>query len=197
MEQVLNLISQHQLTSFLDIGANYGRFSVALKNFYQDMDILMLEANPFCDAFLKRTGISYELVCLSDSEKEVKFYFQDNDFTGTGASYYLEKTQWYSNKNFTKMQTRRLDDVVTKTYDFIKLDTQGSELDIMKGGKKTIGAARFVLIETSLIEYNESAPLKQEIFEYMQNIGFKPLEMVEEHYMGESVIQEDWIFQNA
>lgn len=194
MQKVIEFVQQKQIKSLLDIGANQGMFSMVMRNTFPDMDIFMLEANPFCDTFLKRTGIPYEIACLSDTEKEVNFYMEDTNFVGTGASYYLEKTQWYSRKNFTKMQTKRLDDVVSKSYEFIKLDTQGSELDIMKGGTKTINDAKYVLIETSIIEYNENAPLKKEIFNYMLSIGFKPLEMVEEHYMNNKIIQEDWIF---
>lgn len=194
MEDVINLIKEQNLRSMLDIGANLGTYSFAIKNYVPELEIFMIEANPFCDGFLKKTGIPYEIVCLSDSEKEVEFYIQDGNFVGTGASYYLEKTDAFANKNFTKMNTKMLDDVVTQTYDLIKMDTQGSELDIMRGGKKTIDAAKYVLLETSLIEYNENAPLKEDIFNYMSNVGLKPYKKVEDHYMNGTLIQEDWIF---
>lgn len=194
MQKVIQFVSQNNIKSILDIGANQGMFGSVMRRMFPDMEIFMIEANPFCDNFLKRTGIPYEMVCLSNEEKEVKFYFEDNNFVGTGASYYLEKTEWYSKKNFTKMMTKRLDDVVKPSYDFIKLDTQGSELDIMKGGQKTLDNAKYILIETSVVEYNENAPLKEEIFNYLSSIGFKPLEMVEDHYMNDKLIQEDWIF---
>lgn len=195
MQRVAQLIQEGKIKSVLDIGANQGYFSMSIRNSFPDVDILMIEANPFCDNFLKKTGIPYEMICLSDTEKEVKFYFEDNNFVGTGASYYLEKTEWYSKQNFTNLNTKRLDDVVSKPYDLIKLDTQGSELDIMRGGSKTVDSAKFILIETSLIEYNENAPLKKEVFNYMSSIGFRPLEMVEEHFMNNKVFQEDWIFE--
>ncbi len=194
MKKVIQLIEEGKIKSVLDIGANQGHFSIMIKNSFPDVDIFMIEANPFCDNFLKRTDIPYEMVCLSDIEKEVSFYFEDKNFIGTGASYYLEKTKHYSLKNFTNLTTKKLDDVVNKQFDLIKLDTQGSELDIMKGGAKTVNGSKYILIETSLIEYNENAPLKEEVFNYMDSIGFKPLELVEEHYMQNEIIQEDWIF---
>lgn len=194
MQKVLRLIQEGKVKSVLDVGANQGYFSITINNIFPHIDILMVEANPFCDSFLKRTGIPYEMICLSDDEKEVDFYFEDKNFVGTGASYYLEKTQHYSLKNFTKIRTKRLDDITNKQFDLIKLDTQGSELDIMKGGVKTVDNAKYILIETSIIEYNENAPLKKEVFNYMDSIGFKPLELIEEHYMNNKIIQEDWIF---
>lgn len=193
MQKAIEFIRDNNIKSILDIGANQGHFSLTVKSVFPDMDILMFEANPFCDNFLKKTGIPYEMICLSDTEKEVKFYFEDKNFTGTGASYYLEKTPWYSLKNFTKMNTRRLDDVVSKSYDLIKLDTQGSELDIMRGGVKTICDAKFLLIELSIIEYNENAPLKEEVMNYVSSMGFRPLELIEEHFHDGTLVQEDWI----
>lgn len=194
MQDLIDLIRKQNLKSMLDIGANLGSFAHVIKSYVPDLEIMMIEANPFCDGFLKKTGIPYQIVCLSDSEKEVNFFLEDKNFVGTGASYYLERTQAYASKNFTKMNTKMLDDVVSQTYDLIKMDTQGSELDIIKGGKKTIDAAKYVLIETSIIEYNENAPLKEEIFNYMANIGFKPFKKIEDHFMDDKLIQEDWIF---
>ena len=194
MQKVIDLINEGQIKSVLDIGANKGMFSQFLMANFPHLNVFMIEANLFCDAHLKRTGIPYEIVCLSDTEKEVEFFVEDVNFTGTGASYYLEKTDAYSKRNFTRMMTKRMDDVVKTPYDLLKLDTQGSELDILKGGPNTVANAKFVLIETSLIEYNEKAPLKEEVFAYMQSIGFKPMEIVELHYMNDAVIQEDWIF---
>lgn len=186
--------------TFLDIGANIGMFSRAVKNAFPNMEILMIEANPFCDSALSTADIPYEIVCLSDVEKQVKFYFEDNNFRGTGASYYLEKTEHYSKKNFNLMDTKLLDDVILgkygeqKQFDFIKMDTQGSELDILKGGQKTAAQAKYILIETSIVEYNENAPLKNEVFDYMSSIGFKPEALLENHYHKGELIQEDWIF---
>lgn len=186
--------------TLLDIGANVGSFSQGLKHAFPNIEVFMLEANPFCDAALSRTGIPYDIVCLSDTEKEVKFYFQQSNFVGTGASYYIEKTEWYNKDNFTLLQTKLLDDVILakygehKQFDFIKMDTQGSELDILRGGKKTAAQAKYILIETSIIEYNENAPLKNEVIDYMSSIGFKPEYMLEQHYHEGALIQEDWIF---
>jgi FkbM family methyltransferase len=186
--------------TFLDIGANIGNFSLSVRNSFPDIEIFMIEANPFCDSALQQSGIPYEIVCLSDTEKQVKFYFEDNNFRGTGASYYLEKTEHYSRQNFTVMDTKLLDDVILskfgeyKKFDFIKMDTQGSELDILRGSNKTVEQAKYILIETSIIEYNDKAPLKDEVMSYMSYLGFQATNLVEKHYHKGTLVQEDWIF---
>lgn len=199
MRKILDHIGRNNISSLIDIGANVGNFTCLVKSFFPNIDVLMIEANPFCDNMLKRTGYPYEIVCLSDSKKEVKFFFEDKNMIGTGASYYLEQTRFYSMQNFTMMETETLDELLktkydSKSFDFVKMDTQGSEIDIMKGATETMSKAKHVLLETSLIEYNAGAPLKQDYFDFMSQIGFKPVEMVEEHYSEGRLIQEDWIF---
>jgi FkbM family methyltransferase len=45
----------------------------------------------------------------------------------------------------------KLDDVVVGNYDLIKVDTQGSELDIIQGGINTFTNAKVVICEVALI----------------------------------------------
>lgn len=201
MENTLKFIHQNNIKSILDIGANVGNFSRIIKFYFNDIDIFMIDGNPFCDAMLNRMEIPYKIVCLSDKKKEVEFYIEDSNFVGTGASYYLEKTEHYSLRKHIKTQTELLDDVVdNKTFDLIKIDTQGSEIDVMKGGTKTISNAKYVLLETSLIEYNEGAPLQNEVFDFMSSIGYDKHSLLEvqhrNHNPANEVIQEDWIFKN-
>lgn len=199
MQKILEFIDRNNVTGLLDIGANVGNFSRSVKHFFPNINIFMLEANPFCDTFLKRSGIPYKIACLSDEKKEVKFYFEDKNMTGTGASYYLEDTRYYAMQNFTRMDTQLLDEVLAEEcsdliFDMIKLDTQGSEIDIMRGGPKTLAAAKYVVIELSLTQYNVGSPLKDDVLKFMEEKGFKPSEMVEEHFFDGNKIQEDWVF---
>jgi FkbM family methyltransferase len=199
MEAILKFIEKNNVTSIIDIGANVGRFSSIVRHYFPQTELFMIEANPYCDNLLSRLDIPYEIVCLSDEEKEVKFYVEDENLIGTGASYYLENTRYYSRQNYMRTKTKLLDNIISeryndKSFDMIKLDTQGSEIDIMKGGLKTVDRARFVLVELSLIEYNLGAPLKDIVVDFMQTLGFKPLELVENHVVEGVLVQEDWIF---
>ena len=41
-----------------------------------------------------------------------------------------------------------------KLPNFIKIDTQGSEIDILKGSKNTLKNCNLIYLETPIIEYN-------------------------------------------
>lgn len=198
MDKVLEFIDQYNINSLLDIGANVGNYSRAIKYFFPEMKLLMIEANPNCENHLKNTGIDYRIACLSDSEKEVDFFLQDDNDIGTGSSYYLENTEYYSQKRSIKRMTTTLDKLVDdQAFQFIKMDTQGSEIDIIKGGMSVINRAKFISIEISLVEYNIGSPQKNDVVSFMKDIGFYPIKLVEEHYSKGNLIQEDWIFARS
>jgi len=119
-----------------------------------------------------------------EDEKEIEFYLTKENDVCTGNSVYLEKTKHYSEENLIieKRITKKLDTIFNDIkFDLIKMDTQGSELDILKGGLETIKNSKYILIETSIKEYNKDAPLEHEIIGFMKNNGFPNYIELEKH----------------
>ncbi len=56
----------------------------------------------------------------------------------------------------------------------MKLDVQGYEIEVMKGGNIALTNSEAVLMEVALLEYNRGAPLINEVFEFMSSFGFVP-----------------------
>jgi FkbM family methyltransferase len=167
--------------SVLDIGANVGEFSHLCKSLWNDIDILMVEGNENCEPDLKLTGYPYAIELLGDEEKEVDFYIQSDNIKGTGCSYYREVTHLYDEPIIVKKTLKKLDDIVNQTFDIIKIDTQGSELDIIRGGRDTISKASYVILELPIKEYNLNSPKIEEIIEEMKSLGFDDFNPIEEH----------------
>ena len=178
------LSKKYKPNSILDIGAHHGEFSKFCKSLWKDVDLLMIEGNDECDSILDNVPFDHCIVLLSDTNKEVTLYLNPNNFDCTGTSYYKERTRHYKNSIEVKKNTYTLDEVVEdidKKYDIIKIDTQGSELDIIKGGLKTAQNCSYFIMEVPTLQYNEGSPLFDEIIEYMNNIGFSDYEIIEEH----------------
>lgn len=200
----IEYMKEKQVKSVLDIGANVGSFSLGIKTFLPDIDIFMIEGNPFCDAELKNKNIPYTIACLSDSEKFIKMHINKNNIRCTGTSYYKETTHHYDDADYINVNAKLLDNIIHETFgeykqfDYVKMDTQGSELDIIRGGRKTIDQAKYIQIELSLIEYNKGAPLKNDVISFMESIGFKQDILINKHHWDQDpskdCIQEDWIF---
>lgn len=61
--------------------------------------------------------------------------------------------------------------------DLLKLDVQGAELDVLKGALECLTSASHVILELQKVEYNQGAPLKDTVIEWMQQQGFQCLGM--------------------
>jgi hypothetical protein len=59
----------------------------------------------------------------------------------------------------------------------LKLDVQGYELEVLRGGPRTLTLAEVVLLEVSLLEYNQGAPLMPEVVAFMNSAGFVPYDV--------------------
>ena len=60
-----------------------------------------------------------------------------------------------------------------KQPDLIKIDVQGSELDILKGATKVLKQCDNIILEMQYVDYNKGAPKAQEVIEYLKSIGFE------------------------
>jgi len=198
--------------NILDIGANFGNFSMRCKQtLWLFSNYYLIEANEECKFRLSMTGfpnIFYNLLG-SEDDKIVTFYKTKDAYACTGNSYYREKTKHYAddkvimvNKKMITLDTLFKDKNVK--FDFAKLDTQGSELDIIKGGLKTLTTCKYLLLEVSTKYYNEGIPLKNEIVNFMKDIEYNKYEVIDQHMweqiepvgninMGD-IFQEDIIF---
>jgi FkbM family methyltransferase len=74
-----------------------------------------------------------------------------------------------------KIKTTKLDDLSEPDeIDFIKLDTQGAELEILKNGKKCLKNSLAIQLEVSFFNLYENQPTFGDIDTYLRSIGFVP-----------------------
>lgn len=78
--------------------------------------------------------------------------------------------------------------------DFIKIDTQGSELDILDGATKCLEHTVMVLLEVSIHRYNKGAPLIADVIQYMNNKNFEIVDIIENHIINNYLAQIDILF---
>lgn len=176
-----------------DIGARHGYWSEYL-NRHIDAQFFLFEANEEHTPILQRRAYPFVTEILSDAQKEVTWYGTGS----TGDSYYKENTEAYDDVAGKPMLTKTLDAIVFERKfplpDFIKLDTQGSEIDILNGAADCLFHAVFVYIECSLVNYNDGAPQLTEMIAFMNSRGFVAWDIGEEHRKAGALIQLDVLF---
>ena len=188
--------------TILDIGAHKGQFYNWAKNVWPDAFIWMIEANECHEKNLKNLTLNnkdrYTIATMGDIEREVNFYTRKDKPHTEGASYYKEANYWDIPQlvQESKIKLQKLDNIFEDgaIFELIKIDTQGSELDILKGGVELVSKASAIVLEVAYIEYNEGAPSVKEITDYMNKIGFEERMSIGEHYDGETVVQRDLLF---
>ena len=185
-----------KLDIIFDIGAYRGEWSKLLdETSLKNKQFYLFEANEENRPFLEKLGYKFFFNVLSDRKKEVNFFSN----ISTGDSYLVEQTSFYQND--VKPILRKaitLDELVEKEKlplpNFLKIDTQGSELDILKGSKKSISTCSLIYLECPIIEYNLNAPNLNQYIEYLNSINFVPLDVCEIHKMDKILIQIDILF---
>jgi FkbM family methyltransferase len=167
-----SVLKHYRCKSLLDIGANTGEWATAQKLVSPEIHIMCVEGNPECDPFLKKTGFDYMIQMLSDDKRPVSFYLNPSNSVCTGSSYYKENSRHYDGSHIT-IQSNRLDAIFNNDrFDSIKIDTQGSELDILTGGVELLKNIKVVCIEVSKKPYNIGSPLEDTTSEFMESNGF-------------------------
>lgn len=197
----LHVISKYFIPHrVLDIGANIGQFHQLFKQSYPSSFVFSIEASPSCEDHLKNVTSNYLIAMLSKDNAIYNFYSRKGDPTCTGNSIYKEMTPFYSDDQVEILQQDgvKLSDLFTEDseFDLIKIDTQGSELDIISGGMDLCKKSKGILLEVSLTQYNEGAPLYNEVISFMQNIGFKAKEILDES-RNHGSHQQDILFINT
>lgn len=192
--------------AILDIGANIGQFSCEAKNHFPDAFFFLIEPNPYCQDIIKTLGFPYYIGAVSDIEKEITFYMSKVDPLCTGNSLYREVTSFFSSENLIehKLKTTTLDILFDPEgplpfyFDLIKIDTQGSELDILKGGINTLRKGWGVILEVAVNRYNIGAPMCDEVFDFMDKHGFEKKEKVGSNSNPDTheLVHEDYLFIN-
>jgi FkbM family methyltransferase len=196
----LNILKNENFTPkrFLDIGANIGNYSKMIKEIWSEVDVFMVEANPHNEQFLKNTGYDYIISLLSDKISVYDFYLNKTDINSTGCSIYREDTLYFSDENLDviKLTSNTLDNLFEdQQFDLIKIDTQGSEIDILKGGLNLISKSQYIIIEASLINYNIDAPLINDVLNFMISNNYMMIDVIELHYLNKTLSQIDILFK--
>lgn len=184
----------------LDIGANTGGWFLEASHVFPGAYILSIEANEECEEVLKLTNPNYKIAFLAKDNEKYKFYKNKDVYGSTGNSMYKELSEHYTEENtyFDEKQGVMLDDMMYNQaqFDLIKMDIQGAELNVIRGGINLCKGAKGILLEVALKEYNQGSPLHDEIVDYMKSIGFKKAEILADLPYNGEIYHQDILFIN-
>jgi len=169
----------------LDIGANRGQFALVARHRFPDAALLCFEPLPEPRERLERTvgGNGHVRVfpyALGDRSGSTLFRVSTEDdsssllptteaqramFPGSATAYEID------------IEIRRLDDLIEPTSlarpILVKIDVQGTELDVLRGSGALRDVVDDLLIECSFIELYEGQPLVGEVIAFLSEWGMQ------------------------
>ena len=183
--------------NILDIGANKGKWTLEIKKkVFPKAEYTLIEAIDYEELeklSVKHDNINYKNILLDEIERLVTWYEKRN----TGDSLFKENTGYFDDCKEIKRSATTLDLVFNKNevFELIKIDCQGAEIPILKGGNRLVQKSSVIILEVPFMgEYNIGAPNFYEHINYMENIGYRVFDIVELHRVDNILIQIDIIF---
>lgn len=189
----------------LDVGAYEGQFSRGIRKIWPEAQILMIDALTENDSVLsavcKEIGnAKYLITLLGEKEIEQTSFFVANteinpNLVKTGSSKYKENAAFQQDERLLQQTTlAQIVSIRNPPYQLLKLDVQGAELEVIRGLGRYLSMVDIILMEMSLVDYNNGAPLIGEVLSEVRQLGFVLFDIVEEHRFNNRLFQIDGLF---
>ena len=164
----------------IDFGANIGYHTVTLSSFvgnngrvysFEPQRIIFQQLN--CNVFINGLDNVYTYN-LAVGEKETEVFINSPDFHNIYPMYTnIGNTSINTNKVGSLVRQIPLDSMNLSKLNFIKLDVQGSELGILKGGKNTIEKHRpYMFMEVEEKQLNLFNLTSNDLIKYIKDLGY-------------------------
>lgn len=167
--------------AIIDVGAHEGNWTRLTQSLFGPVPALMVEARAAMVPSLDQVRadlphVDYAIALLDETADEARTFFA----MGTGSSFLPEASN--APREASTLTTRTLDAVAAEKLPdsrdlFLKIDVQGAELHVLRGGTATLARAALVQLEVALLPYNAGAPLMPEVIAFMAARGLLPTEV--------------------
>lgn len=167
----------------VDIGANCGDFVQEVRNHNPNSKVIAFEPNPNALKELEKINdIGIHKVAISDKCGEMQFNIHATDTTVGSLVDRIEMMPSFTNKmNKINVKVQTLDNYIEEVKQkagnegiYIKIDTEGSELAVLKGAKKilTLDNPIFIHFEYLPLGWKETNSSLKEMFHLFEESGF-------------------------
>jgi len=148
----------------VDCGANIGMSVLYFKSLFPDARVLAFEPDPRAFACLQENvtgnallGVRIENAAVARVEGETDFFYDPADPASLRMSIVRERMP----KDRRTVRAVQLSHFLEETVDFLKLDVEGAELDVIG---ELSDAGRLRLVRQMLVEYHHHIDRTQDIF---------------------------------
>lgn len=177
-----------KITGIIHIGAHFGEEHQTYKNLGIDNIVYFEPVKKTFKVLEQRiTDATLYNYALGNENKMVEMFVEEAD--AYGCSSILKPSSNYDNVLFSEnelVEMKRLDDFEFKNFNFLNIDVQGYEYEVLKGSEKTLENIDYIICEINRntpekkLDYIGSTTIEK-IIEFLEPYGFK---MVESNWAG-------------
>jgi FkbM family methyltransferase len=185
-----------------DVGANKGQTIREIRRLWPIASIHAFEPSPSTFELLLRDFGSDNCLRLNNvglGSTPSRLLLQEhsrepymNSFLASG------KDSWSQPDHAVEVEVDTLDAYCTRcgitSVDVLKIDTQGFDLEVLKGGTGILGATHFILTEVTFVELYAGMPPFDQLFRFLIEKGFSLVGMYDFHHQGERAGWADALF---
>ena len=179
-EIIMNLLENRNKRTFVDVGGHLGFWSLYMSNIFEK--VLCFEPNPETFSHLryntsKNKNIELFNNALGDEDCNVEVLYHIGYNTNPEIEYNSDQRinsgMSRVKKSSEGIKSFKLDNLEINDLDFIKLDCEGFELMVLKGGEKTIKTnSPIIVIETNGLEKTIFNVEVDEVHNYLTSLGY-------------------------
>jgi FkbM family methyltransferase len=161
---VLQLLQQHFKNKninnpiLIDVGANKGIYSARLRGLFADARIIAMEPNPYTFSELRETARGKEIDIhnfgLGVKNERLRMTNYNKDISSMHGTLYKDVFKDFYKENDLKefdVEIKTLNDFCDtqgiRQIDFIKIDTEGNDFFVLKGGNTILSNISFIQFE--------------------------------------------------
>lgn len=167
----------------IDCGGHIGLGVLYFKSLYPEARILTFEANPETFLLLQENiaqnnlrGVrAMNFALSSEDNKDVALYVGKNFIKAWDSTNTIKPDLWPNMDRYRKVfvRSKRLSSYITPRVDFIKLDIEGAEYDVINEIKTKLGAIGAVTLEYHQTAENLLSRQLETIIEILCSSGFR------------------------
>ena len=181
------------LNHIVDVGCHQGKWTEKVKLEYPNANYYLVDSSDTHQEKLQSLG-NFIHAYVGQHKEQREYYSTGNNMDETGNSLYKEN----SNVPFeTKtVVTEPLQNILPDTnYDYIKMDVQGAELEIIEGSLNLFKKTKWVQLECPVFHNNSGSPKFEHYINYMANSGFRVFD-IDSIFYNYRLMAVDFLFVN-
>lgn len=183
---LIKTINSHKIDLIIDIGASTGKYAEMLRRFGYSNYIFSIE--PVTESFKKlninsssdKKWIAKQFIISNEKKNKIKINVSkdfDNSSILNATDLHLKNYKGAKFLHNEEVESKTLDelmnnDIEKKNNMMLKIDTQGSEGDILKSGSELLDQFKLIQVELSIQKLYTNQNMWIDIIEYLRKKNF-------------------------